>query len=68
MDTNRIDLHLTVAKVMQQWPQSFTVFMKHGAKCVGCFMQQFCSLKDVAATYSLPLETLIDEIITVSDD
>jgi hybrid cluster-associated redox disulfide protein len=68
MDADRIDLRLTVDKVMQQWPRSFSVFMKHGTKCVGCFMQQFCTLKDVAATYSISLESLIDEIIAVSDD
>ena len=63
-----IDLQLTVDKVLQKWPQVFTVFMKHQTKCVGCFMQQFCTLKDVAATYGLSLETLIDEIIKASNE
>ena len=31
-------------------------------------MQQFCTLKEVAATYGLSLETLIDEIMTASDE
>jgi hypothetical protein len=42
--------------------------MKNKTKCVGCFMQQFCTLKDVAATYELSLEQLIDEIQNVSDE
>lgn len=67
MDAKMIDLQLTVDKVLQRWPQTFTVFMKHKTKCVGCFMQQFCTLRDVAATYGLSLETLIDEIMTASD-
>lgn len=31
-------------------------------------MQSFCTLKDVADTYQLSLETLIHEITNVSDE
>jgi hybrid cluster-associated redox disulfide protein len=68
MDAKMIDLQLTVDKVLQRWPQAFSVFMKHKTKCVGCFMQQFCTLKDVAATYQLSLETLIDDISNASNE
>jgi hybrid cluster-associated redox disulfide protein len=68
MDTGMFDLQLTVDQILQRWPQTFSVFMKNKTKCVGCFMQQFCTLKDVAATYELPLEKLIDEIKKVSDE
>ena len=62
-----IDIQLTVDQVLKKWPQAFSVFMKHKTKCPGCFMQQFCTLKDVADTYQLSLETLIDEIKNESD-
>jgi hybrid cluster-associated redox disulfide protein len=62
MDATMIDLQLTVDKVLQRWPQAFSVFMKHKTKCPGCYMQSFCTLKDVADTYQLSLEELIDEI------
>ena len=68
MDAKVIDLRLTVDIVMQQWPHTYSVFMKHRTKCVGCFMQQFCTLKDVAATYGLSLETLIDDILNASNE
>jgi len=63
-----IDLHLTVDRVLQKWPQAFSVFMKNETKCPGCFMQRFCTLKDVAETYQLSVEQLIDEIKTVPDE
>jgi hybrid cluster-associated redox disulfide protein len=66
MDARKIDSHLTVSEVLQNWPQTFSVFMKHKTKCVGCFMQQFCTLKDVAETYQIPLQELILEIENVS--
>ena len=67
MDASRNDLHLTVGEVLQKWPQTFSVFMKYKTKCVGCFMQHFCALKDVADTYHLSVEELIDELKKVSN-
>jgi len=67
MDATMIDLQLTVDKVLQRWPQAFSIFMKNKTKCPGCFMQQFCTLKDVAETYQLSLEKLVEEIKNVSD-
>jgi hybrid cluster-associated redox disulfide protein len=66
MDTPMIHIHLTVDKVLQQWPHTFSVFMKNKTKCAGCYMQQFCTLKDVAETYQISLEKLISEIEHVS--
>jgi hybrid cluster-associated redox disulfide protein len=67
MDATMIDLPLTVDKVLQKWPKTFSVFMKNKTKCPGCFMQQFCTLRDVAETYQLSLEKLIAEIKNESD-
>jgi hybrid cluster-associated redox disulfide protein len=66
MDTQENLLELTVEQILERWPQAYSVFMKHGTKCVGCFIQPFCTLKDVAETYQLSLETLIDDIKNVS--
>lgn len=62
-----IDIHLTVEEVLQRWPRAFSVFMKNKTKCPGCFMQHFCTLKDVAETYQVSCETLVDEIAHMSD-
>lgn len=63
-----IHIHLTVDEVLKKWPRAFSVFMKNKTKCVGCFMQQFCTLKDVAETYQISQETLIAEIEHVSNE
>ena len=67
MDATKIDMQWTVDQVLQRWPQAFSVFMKNKTKCAGCFMQQFCTLKDVADTYQLSLEKLIDELKNAPD-
>jgi hybrid cluster-associated redox disulfide protein len=68
MDAKTLHIQITVDKVLQNWPRAFSVFMKHKTKCVGCFMQQFCTLKDVAATYQISAEKLKEEIIHVSEE
>lgn len=68
MDTNPLHIQLTIDKVLQNWPHAFSVFMKHKTKCPGCFMQQFCTLKDVAETYQISIEKLIEDIIRVSEE
>ena len=68
MNESMIELELTVDRVLQKWPQAFSVFMKNKTKCVGCFMQQFCTLKDVAETYQLSLEKLIEDLENTSDE
>ena len=67
MDTQSLHIHLTVDKIFQYWPGAFSVFMKNKTKCPGCFMQQFCTLEDVAKTYQLSAEKLMEEIIHVSE-
>jgi hybrid cluster-associated redox disulfide protein len=68
MDTPMIDIHLTVEEILQKWPYAFSVFMRNKTKCVGCFLQRFCTLKDVAEMYQIPIEKLIEEIENVSDE
>ena len=62
-----IDIQMTVDEVLQTWPHAFSIFMKHKTKCPGCFMQQFCTLKEVADTYQLSVEKFIDQIKNVSE-
>jgi hybrid cluster-associated redox disulfide protein len=68
MDTTTLHIQVTVDKVLQNWPRAFSVFMKNKTKCPGCFMQQFCTLKDVAETYQISVEKLMEEIINVSQE
>ncbi len=68
MDTPMIDIHLTVDETLQKWPHAFSVFMQNKTKCVGCYLQKFCTLKEVAELYQIPIAKLIEEIEAVSDE
>jgi len=53
---------MTVEDVLQNWPDTYPVFMNMKTKCIGCFLQRFCTLRDVAETYQIPLQKLTGEM------
>jgi hypothetical protein len=63
MDTN---LHLqpetTVEEVFSACPDLYTVFLRDKAECIGCFLQKFCTLREVAEAYRVPLEGFLAEL------
>ena len=63
-----IDIHSTVEEVLQKRPDAFSVFMHNKTKCVGCYLQRFCTLKDMGEMYQIPLEKFIKEIENVSNE
>ncbi len=38
------------------------VFLSHRTACVGCYLERFCTLRDVASTYKLPLVPFLEEL------
>ncbi|MCU0494126.1 MAG: DUF1858 domain-containing protein [Chloroflexaceae bacterium] len=53
---------LTVDEVLQHWPGVVSVFMRRRMACVGCVMARFETLRDVAASYHMSLECLLEEL------
>jgi len=54
--------HLTVAEVQETWPETVGVFNQLKTACIGCYLQRFCTLQDVADYYNLDLETLLESL------
>jgi hypothetical protein len=53
---------MIVEDVLTAWPATYSVFVNRKTKCIGCFLQKFCTLEDVAATYQFPLQDLINDL------
>jgi hybrid cluster-associated redox disulfide protein len=62
MDKQLLDPQLTVEDILKKWPQAFSVFRSRNTDCVGCLLQRFCTLKDVAETYEIALEDLMMDL------
>ena len=55
--------NMTVAEVLEQWPEAVSVFQEYKTACVGCAMAPFDTMVDVAREYNLA----ISEIMTALD-
>ena len=51
-----------VADVLNTWPETAPVFLKHHMSCVGCSMSSFETLSDAVNIYNIPLERFLGEL------
>lgn len=56
---NGLEPDLTVAEVLERWPQTVLAFQRLKAACVGCTMAPFDTLRDVAGFYDYELEDVM---------
>jgi hybrid cluster-associated redox disulfide protein len=61
METS-LDSTWTVAQVLEAYPQTAAVFISLKTDCVGCHLDKFCTLEEVAAAYALPLALLLSKL------
>jgi hybrid cluster-associated redox disulfide protein len=50
---------LSVYELLQAYPVCIKVLIWYHTHCVGCVLDSFCTLQDVAQHYQLPLEELL---------
>ena len=62
MKHSQFTANLTVAEVMEHWPQTIPAFFRHRMACVGCPIASFETLADVAAIYNLDLNRFLNEL------
>jgi hybrid cluster-associated redox disulfide protein len=62
MTEKQIHPKISVAEVMERWPETAVVFLKHRTACIGCELASFDSLADAARNYQLPVEELIHNL------
>ena len=62
MNTEILHTQLTVEEVLKKWPQTYSVFKNRNTDCIGCLLQRFCSIQDVAETYKITLPELLGDL------
>lgn len=69
--TDGLKPDMTVAEVLERWPQTVSAFQRLKTACVGCTMASFDTLRDVARIYNFELEkvmTTMQEAIVESEE
>ncbi len=59
MATTSLTDNMTVAEVLELWPETVAVFQEFKTACVGCVMAPFDTMADVARIYELELPELM---------
>ncbi len=62
MGSSTLSSQLTAAEVMQRWPTTIPVFIRHCLACVGCPFAPFETLAEIPAIYGLPLDDFMREL------
>ena len=50
---NNLQAQTSVADVLKNLPNAYVVFANRKTNCIGCFLQKFCTLEDVASSYQI---------------
>lgn len=58
----KLQSEMTVEDVLKTWPQAYAIFKNGKAECIGCFLQKFCTLREVASAYEVSLDEFMDEL------
>ena len=62
MESHTISSNLTAAEVMQRWPATVPIFIRHCLACVGCPFAPFETLAEIPAIYGLRMDDFIREL------
>jgi hypothetical protein len=52
----------TVRDVLQACPDKAQVFFRLRTDCAGCWLQHFCTLKDVSGAYALEISDILKSL------
>ncbi|MFX0542232.1 DUF1858 domain-containing protein [Roseovarius sp. S4756] len=56
------DPDLCLRDLMEAWPQTIPVFIRHRMLCVGCMISPFHTLQDACAEYGLDEAEFLTEL------
>jgi hypothetical protein len=68
MDRKQPQLHTSVLEALNDWPETASLFRMFKTACIGCYLARFCSLQDVADTYHILPEELMEAVRKATQD
>ena len=57
-----ITKNTTIEEVVNQYPETTMVFMKHGLHCVGCHVSAFESIEEGAMAHGINADSLVADL------
>ncbi len=64
MQLSARELHdLSLIAIMDRWPQTLSVFIKHQMLCIGCTIAPFHTITDACREHNLEEDKIVAELI-----
>ena len=57
-----IEKSMTIGEVVQQYPQTIEVFLKHGLMCFGCAIARYENVEQGAMAHGIDVDALITDL------
>lgn len=58
----KITKDMKIDEVLKKYPETVTVFAKHGFHCIGCVAASFESIEQGAVAHGVDVEELIEDL------
>jgi hybrid cluster-associated redox disulfide protein len=59
---SKITKDMTFAEVLQRYPATVNIFLKHGMSCVGCPLSRSETIEQGASVHGIDVKKLVDEL------
>lgn len=57
-----IDKQMSIADVVQKYPQTIEVFLRHGLMCFGCAIARFENIEQGAMAHGIDVPALVKDL------
>ncbi|MBW2977772.1 DUF1858 domain-containing protein [Candidatus Woesearchaeota archaeon] len=58
----KITKDMAIGEVVNKWPATIDVFMKHGMHCMGCAIASFENIEQGATAHGIDVKKLVDDL------
>ena len=62
MESKKINKEMKIDEILQKYPETVEVFLKHGFHCLGCATASFENLEDGAKAHGIDTDKLVEEL------
>ena len=60
--SDKITKNMPIGEVVEKYPQTIEVFMKHGMHCIGCAAAQFENIEQGAKAHGIDVKKLVEDL------
>jgi hybrid cluster-associated redox disulfide protein len=68
MAEKKIKKEMKIEEILQKYPETVGVFLKHGFHCLGCAAASFENLEDGTKTHGIDVNKLVEELNNATND